>query len=94
LKQDPQASREDLLDRAPTDLIHHELRREGKVVAIFRGVRSEAGATVETRVFPITAARDNMTGIDRSFPFPSVDQARSFVDETIMALEYLGCTVV
>jgi hypothetical protein len=94
LSQDPRASRDDLLDRAPTDLIHHELRREGHVVAIFRGVRSETGATVETRVFPVTAALENRVGIDRSFPFPSVDQARSFVEETMTALEYLGCTVV
>jgi hypothetical protein len=75
-----------------TDVLYSEVRREGKVVAVFRGVPADSGITVETRVFPVNT-RDGEC-IDRPFPFPSAEHAQAFVDESLAALEYLGCTVV
>ena len=83
----------DPLDHAPTDVLHCEVRRQGKVVAVFRGVRSGAGITIETRVYPTTGAHNQDNGVNRPFSFPAIEQARKFVDETLVALEYLGCTV-
>ena len=84
---------DDVLGHSPTDFLHHEVRKGGDVVALFRGIRSDPGASVSTRVFPLTKPRGNGSAIDRSFAFPSVDQARAFVDEALVALEYLGCAI-
>jgi hypothetical protein len=93
LSLDSQTLDVDVLGSAPTDFLRHVVRKGGDVVVLVRGIRSEAGATVATRVFPTTAAKGDASAIDRSFAFPSVDQARAFVDEALAALEYLGCAV-
>lgn len=76
-----------------SELFHHELRRDGKVVALLRGVAGENGAvTVETEVHPVT-----LIGAEpqrQPFPFTSRDQAARFVEGVLDALQYLGCTVV
>jgi hypothetical protein len=75
----------------PADLIYREVRREGKVVALFRGIATDAGVTVETRIFPVDTESIEGQHVDRPFPFATLDQARIFVDDSIVALEYLGC---
>jgi hypothetical protein len=88
------SSEQNRAQRSPTDLLYQEVRREGKVIALFRGIASDNGVTVETRVFPVKAVRPGDDGhVDRPFPFSTLDQARRFVDDSIVALEYLGCTV-
>ncbi len=73
-------------------LFQHEVRLEGRVVATLRGRATATGVTVDTDVFPITQAAGG-EGIRRPFDFPGVSQARRFVDETLVAFEYLNCTV-
>jgi hypothetical protein len=80
------------LERDPTDLLYREVRRDGQVVALFRGLPSDAGVTVETRVFPVDAPPGSGQHVDRPFPFSTLEQARNFVDDSIVALEYLGCS--
>jgi hypothetical protein len=77
-------------EHLPTDLLYREVRREGKVVASFRGIVTDAGVTVETRVFPVAAPGEGKP-VDRPFPFSTLHQAQVFVDDSIVALEYLGC---
>ena len=60
-------------------------------MALFRGVATDAGVTVETRIFPVDAERGEGHHLDRPFPFSTLDQAQNFVDDSIVALEYLGC---
>ena len=78
---------------APRELFHHELRRDGKIVALLRGIPGENGAvTVEAEVHPVT-----LIGVEpqrQPFPFTSREQASRFVEATLDALQYLGCTVV
>jgi len=75
------------------ELFHHELRRDGKIVAILRGIPGDNGAvTVDAEVHPVT-----LIGTDpqrRPFPFTSREQASRFVEGALDALQYLGCTVV
>jgi hypothetical protein len=78
-------------EHLPTDLLYREVRREGKIVALFRGIATDAGVTVETRIFPVDAVPGNGQHVDRPFPFSTLDQARMFVDDSTVALEYLGC---
>ncbi len=77
---------------APRELFHHELRRDGKVVALLRGVPGENGAvTVEAEVYPVS-----LHGTEpqrQPFAFASREQATRFVEATLDALQYLGCTV-
>jgi hypothetical protein len=79
---------------APRELFHHELRRDGKIVALLRGIPGENGAvTVDAEVHPVT-----LLGVEpqrrQAFPFTSREQASRFVEATLDALQYLGCTVV
>ena len=54
---------------------------------------SDSGVTVETRIFPVEAVPPgDGKRVDRPFPFSTLDQAQRFVDDSIVALEYLGCT--
>ena len=76
-----------------TGILHREVRRDGKVIAQFSGVKSETGITVETRIFPATGTRSEDDAINRPFTFTATEHARAFVDEALVALEYLGCTV-
>jgi hypothetical protein len=71
---------------------HYEARSDGRVVATLRGVPTgDGGLTVEADVFPVGSKPDE--GLSRPFPFTSESSARRFVDEALVALEYLGCDV-
>ena len=78
---------------AAKDLFNHELRRDGKIVALLRGIPGENGAvTVEAEVHPVS-----LIGTEpqrQPFPFASREQAQRFVEGVLDALQYLGCTVV
>lgn len=73
-------------------LFEHEIRRDGRVVATLRALRTADGVTVESEVFPVTQAAGE-AGLTRPFAFASVDHARRFTDEALVAFEYLNCTV-
>ena len=77
-----------------TELYAYQVRREGRVVARLRALGAPDGSVlVETEVLPVgrPAGED---GISRPFEFPDADYARRFVDEALLALEYLNCEVV
>ena len=48
--------------------------------------------TVEAEVFPVTAPANSDPQV-RPYAFPTREQATRFVDEALLALEYLGCTL-
>ena len=76
---------------APT-LFAYNVRRDGRVIATFNAYQTPMGVTVESQVFPITQPPD-APGLKRPFTFGSLDQARRFADEAIVAFEYLNCTI-
>jgi hypothetical protein len=73
-------------------LFRYEVRRDGRVVATLEGRQSSAGTVVETAVFPLSRAHDE-AGLTRPFTFGSTEHARRFVDEALVAFEYLNCSV-
>jgi hypothetical protein len=76
----------------PRELFKHELRRDGKIVAQLRAIEGDNGAvTVETEVFASTVRGKETQRVP--FSFPSRDLAARFIDETMDALQYLGCVV-
>lgn len=62
------------------------------MIATLRARYTETGVTVESQVFPITE-NANTTAFNRPFTFSTIDHARRFVEETLVAFEYLNCTV-
>lgn len=76
------------------ELYSYEVRREGRVVVQLRALGAADGSvTVETEVYPV-GNKVPGGGISRPFEFPDSDYARHFVDEALLALEYLNCEVV
>lgn len=74
-------------------LFVHEARKEGRTVAVFRGIAAPDGTvTVETDVYPVSAPPDAEPQ-RRPYPFGSRQLAEKFTEEALLALEYLGCTV-
>jgi hypothetical protein len=77
-----------------TELYAFQVRREGRIVARLRAMGAPDGSVVvETEVLPISRPPGD-EGITRPFDFPDADYARRFVDEALLALEYLNCEVV
>ena len=75
------------------ELFQHELRRDGKIIALLRGIAGENGAvTVEAEVHPATLIGSEPQR--QPFAFTSREQASRFVEGVRDALQYLGCTVV
>jgi hypothetical protein len=80
---------------ARTELYSYRVRREGRVVAQLRALGAPDGSVlVETEVHPISRPVGESAPIVRPFAFPDADYARRFVDEALLALEYLNCQVV
>jgi hypothetical protein len=74
-------------------LFSHEVRRDGRTVATLHGIQDDDGGfTVETEIYPVTVP-GQVEPQRRPFSFPTREQATRFVEETLMALEYLGCAV-
>lgn len=79
-------------DSSDESLFAHEARRNGTVVATLRGTpRPDGGVIVEANVLPIGHGPDD--AIARPFAFASAEQAARFVDEALLALEYLDCEI-
>jgi hypothetical protein len=75
------------------ELYSYEVRREGRIVVQLRALGGADGTvTVETEVYPLSKSAGE--AITRPFEFPDADYARHFVDEALLALEYLNCHVV
>ena len=72
-------------------LLEHELRRDGRIVLKLRAYASSGGFTVESEVHPLNQPPGG-DPILRPFAFSTLDQARRFTDEALVAFEYLNCT--
>ena len=73
-------------------LFSYVVRRDGRIIATLQGHDTGDGVGVDSEVFPVTAAVDE-PGLKRTFSFPSGDHARRFVDDAIVAFEYLNCVI-
>ena len=73
-------------------LFSYVVRRDGRIIATLQGHDAGDGVGVDSEVFPVTAAVDE-PGLKRTFSFPSGDHARRFVDDAIVAFEYLNCVI-
>lgn len=74
-----------------TELFRHELRKDGRPVASLVGLQTHDGVLVEAEIYPATEPR-TPEPMRRPFAFASEAHAVRFADETLLALEYLGCS--
>ena len=74
-------------------VFEYQVRRDGRIVASLRGVQTPSGFTVVTDIHPATGSPGDPP-ISRPFAFQTLEHARRFADEALVAFEYLNCTVV
>jgi hypothetical protein len=76
------------------EIFVYRAQRDGRPVVTLRGLQSPGslGLTVEAEVHPVgSGARGPL--LRRPYRFASRDLAMRFVDEALLALEYLDCSV-
>jgi hypothetical protein len=66
--------------------------KDGKRVVILRRYEGARGAVVECDVFPVDTMRIEPLR-PGPYLFTSPEPASRFIDEVLIALEYLGCTI-
>ncbi len=77
---------------APRELFSYEVRREGRPLVVLRGLREGSGPAL---VVEAEVRRGDATeAVIRPFPFATEQQARRFVDEALLTLQYLDCDVI
>jgi hypothetical protein len=69
-----------------------EAKRDGRRIAVIRCVELEEQVQVECEVFPPGGG----TAVEAAAPagpyrFPTAGEARRFIEEALLSLEYLGC---
>jgi hypothetical protein len=77
---------------ASRQLFAYEVRREGRPLVVLRGMQQGSGPALVVEA-EVTRAGD-AEAVIRPFPFATEQQARRFVDEALLTLEYLDCNVV
>jgi len=79
---------------APHEIFVYRAHRDGRPVVILRGLQSPGslGLTIEVEVHPVESGSRGSV-LRRPYRFASRDQAMRFVDEALLALEYLDCEV-
>lgn len=77
---------------ASRELFAYEVRHEGRPLVVLRGMQQGSGPAlvVEAEVTRTPGVEPTV----RPFPFATEQQARRFVGEALLALEYLDCTVL
>ena len=77
------------------EIFVYRAHRDGRPVVILRGLQSPGalGLTVEAEVHPIGSGAARGAVLRRPYRFASRDQAMRFVDEALLALEYLDCAI-
>ena len=73
-------------------LFQHEIRRDGRVVALLSARSTSTGVTVESEVYPLNQP-PGTGAVTRPFTFTTLDQARRFADEALLTFEYLNCSI-
>jgi hypothetical protein len=67
--------------------------KDGKRIVILRRYEGARGAVVECDVFPVDTMRIEPLR-PGPYLFTSPEPASRFIDEVLLALEYLGCTII
>jgi len=84
-----------VLERKPSsgrELFVRQARKDGRLVAILKGVDYGDSCVVEAEVYPV-GTRSSTPAQPGPYTFADSNQATAFVTEAVDALMYLGCDV-
>ena len=82
-----------LSDEQTNTLFTYEAKHDGKLITRLVGVAREGHwVRVAAEVYPVHAPETSDPQW-RFYDFPTRERAHHFADETLLALEYLGCIV-
>ena len=74
-------------------LFAYEVRRNGRIVTRLVGIQADVDRIrVAAEIYPVDVPEVSPPQ-RRFYDFPTRRHAQTFVDEALLALEYLGCTV-
>ena len=91
--QAPDSSSGGLDDDAARVLFAYDVSKEGRIVTRLYGFeRAGHDIRVAAEIYPVGAPQDSQPQW-RFYDFRARDRAHHFADETLLALEYLGCIV-
>lgn len=74
------------------ELFSRRAVKEGRTVVSIRGQEAGAGCRIEVDVFPVGGGGAAPLSLG-PYGFESLDGAVDFVEEALLALEYLGCSI-
>ena len=75
---------------APGDVV--QAQKDGRRVVILRRHEGARATVVECDVFPVDSMRIEPLR-PGPYVFTAADAAQRFVDDVLLSLEYLGCTI-
>ncbi len=78
------------LTEQPGDVV--QAQKDGKRVVILRRHEGARATVVECDVFPVDSMRIEPLR-PGPYVFSAAETAQRFVDEVLLSLEYLGCTI-
>ncbi len=80
------------MEAVPCELLARRARKDGRDVVTLRCSEEGAEYSVECDVYPVESLRDEPLR-PGPYRFRSSAEAIEFVEEAMLALEYLGCDV-
>ncbi len=83
----------DAASEAPRELFTRRAVKDGRTVVHLRAVESSGNSVIETDVYPVTGLGVEPIALG-PFVFTSMDEGVTFVEEALLALEYLGCSIL
>lgn len=74
------------------ELFGRRASKDGRLVVALRGLEAAGECVIEVEVFPVTGLGLEPLSLG-PHRFPTLDEAVGFVEEGLLALEYLGCSI-
>jgi hypothetical protein len=76
----------------PPLLAYEATKNEERVMLLEAFVEPDGRVTVDAEIWPVRSP-DRLEPVLSSYRFPNAAGATKFIDEAILAMEYLGCAV-
>ncbi len=76
----------------PRQLFVRRAIKDGRTVVLLRGLEIGGECAIDAEVYPITGAGLDPVQVG-AHTFPTLDDALTYVEEALLALEYLGCSI-
>ncbi len=83
----------DTESRASRELFTRRAVKDGRTVVHLRALENSGDCVIETDVYPVTGLGVEPLPLG-PFAFASMDEGVTFVEEALLALEYLGCSIL